>query len=202
MTHISGFFNYKGIMTQQCNNVGDVFRKLFVTVKPKTIIEIGTSHGGLTLLIRDILDEENMSDVNLITYDKDKFNYLDYHIENGKKIDSRIKNIFNHMYDDIVELDEIRDLITLTGTTIVLCDGGYKKAEFRLLSDLIKTGDIIMGHDYSPTKEYFEGNINNKIWNWLELTDNDITESCLKNNLEPFMDEEFKQVVWVCKIKK
>jgi len=202
MTDIVGFFEYRGIMTQQCSNIADVFRKLFTTIKPKTIIEIGTSHGGLTLLIRDILDEENMFDVNLITYDKDKFHYLDSHIENGKNIDSRIKNIFNHTWDNLSEFEEISNLIQQNGITIVLCDGGYKKAEFRLLSDLIKTGDIIMGHDYSPTKEYFEENINNKIWNWLELTDNDITESCLKNNLEPFMDEEFKQVVWVCKIKK
>jgi predicted O-methyltransferase YrrM len=202
MTHISGFFTYKGIMTQQCNNVGDVFRELFVTVKPKTIIEIGTSHGGLTLLIRDILDEENMSDVNLITYDKDKFHYLDYHIENGKKIDSRIKNLFNHMYNDLSEYDEINDLIKQDGVTIVLCDGGYKKSEFRLLSNLIKPGDIIMGHDYSPNQEYFDANVHGKIWNWLELTDNDINESCQNNGLEPFMAEEFKQVVWVCKIKK
>jgi cephalosporin hydroxylase len=200
--NVTGHFPYKGITTQQHIDIPKSFKELFLISKPSQVIEIGTSYGGLTLLLRDILDEIGMEETKLITYDKDKFHYLDYHIENGRKIDSRIKNIFNHMYNDIVELDEIKDLINLTGTTIVLCDGGYKKAEFRLLSDLIKPGDIIMGHDYSPNKEYFEEYINNKIWNWLELTDSDVLEPCSKNNLEPFMDEEFKKVVWVCKIKK
>jgi len=199
--NVTGYFSYKGITIQQHIDVTNPFRNLFLTTKPSQVIEIGTSYGGLTLLLRDLLDELGMEDTKLITYDKDKFHFLDHHIENGKKIDSRIKNIFNHMYNEISEYDEINDLINLSGNTIVLCDGGYKKAEFRLLSKLIKVGDVIMGHDYSPNKEYFEEKINNKIWNWLELTDDDISESCIQNNLSPFMDEEFKKVVWVCKIK-
>jgi hypothetical protein len=36
----------------------------------------------------------------------------------------------------------------------------------------------------------------------LEIQDSDINDACLKNNLVPYMDDDFKQVVWVCKIKE
>ena len=59
-----------------------------------------------------------------------------------------------------------------------------------------------MAHDYSPNEEYFELNIKNKIWYWLEIQDTDIISSIFENNLIPYMDDEFKNVVWVCKEKK
>jgi hypothetical protein len=59
-----------------------------------------------------------------------------------------------------------------------------------------------MAHDYSPNEEYFELNIKNKIWYWLEIQDTDIISSIFENNLTPYMDDEFKNVVWVCKEKK
>jgi hypothetical protein len=58
-----------------------------------------------------------------------------------------------------------------------------------------------MAHDYSPNENYFQEHINNKVWNWLEIQDLDINDSCLKNNLSPYMEDEFRKVVWVCKKK-
>ena len=84
----------------------------------------------------------------------------------------------------------------------MLCDGGSKKNEFRILSDYLKVGDVIMAHDYAPNEEYFQEHINNKIWNWLEIQDNDINEPSLRNNLIPYMEDDFRQVVWACKIKQ
>jgi hypothetical protein len=118
------------------------------------------------------------------------------------KIDVRIKNIFNHEYSELTELDDISTYVQSEGVTIVLCDGGSKKNDFKILSSLLKPGDIIMAHDYSPNQTYFEENINNKIWNWLEIQDSDIDESCLTYNLKPYMEDEFRSVVWVCKIKE
>jgi hypothetical protein len=143
-----------------------------------------------------------MENTEIRTYDVESKHYLSSYIENGTKIDSKIKDVFNHSYDELVEIDEINSYIQKDGVTVVLCDGGSKKNEFRILSDYLKVGDIIMAHDYSPNQEYFEKNVNNQIWNWLEIQDLDINESCLKNNLSPFMEDEFRKVVWVCKIKK
>jgi hypothetical protein len=90
----------------------------------------------------------------------------------------------------------------MEGTTIVMCDGGSKKNEMKILGKYLKPGDIIMAHDYAPTIEYFENFIYGKIWKWCEILDSDIENVVTEYNLEPYMKDEFQEVVWVCKIKK
>jgi len=204
MKDVTGWYPYKGTTTLQHEDIAIYFKILFENIKPSQVLEIGTSYGGLTLLVRDLLDEVNLTDCDFRSYDIMETNryHLEEAIKNGAKIDLRIKNVFNHQYDDLVEVDEIKNYIQQSGPTIVLCDGGSKKNEFRILSPYLKEGDIIMAHDYSPNSEYFEEHINNKIWNWHEIQDLDIQESVDKYNLEPFMQDNFQKVVWACKIKK
>lgn len=198
---VKGHFIYKGLAISQHELVGEVFNELIKKIKPKQVLEIGTSFGGLTLLIRDLLNNNGLNETKLITYDVNEPQYLRQYINEQCVIDIRVKNLFNHQYDKLENAQEVIDLITSEGTTLVLCDGGSKKNEFRLLSDFLKKGDVIMAHDYAPNEIYFNENIKNKIWNWLEIQDSDINDSCVRNNLLPYMDEEFKKVVWVCKIK-
>lgn len=201
MKEVTGWFPYEGIATQQHDDVEKVFEQLFNKTKPVRILEIGTAFGGLTLLLRNLLDRLSFESTDIRTYDVEPKNYLASYIEKGVKIDSRIKDIFNHSYSELVEVDEIKSYIQSEGTTIVLCDGGSKKNEFRILSEYLKPGDIIMAHDYAPNESYFLEYIRDKIWNWLEIQDTDINQPCIDNNLLPYMDEEFKKVVWVCKKK-
>lgn len=198
---VKGWFSYKGIIAQQHDNVGFAFKSLFKNVKPKRILEIGTASGGLTLLLRDILDDLLQHDTIIRSYDVVEKHGLFEHINNGVKIEVIIKNVFNHEYNELIEIEELKSFIQQEGVTVVLCDGGSKKNEFRLISELLKSGDIIMSHDYSPNENFFKENVNNKIWNWLEIQDSDIDESVIKNNLKPYMHNEFVNVVWVCKIK-
>ena len=198
---IKGHFIYKGLAISQHELVGEVFNELIKKIKPKQVLEIGTSFGGLTLLIRDILNNNGLNETKLITYDVNEPQYLRSHINKLCNIDIRVKNVFNYQYDNLIDVEEIKQIIQSEETTLVLCDGGSKKNEFRLLSDYLKKGDVIMAHDYAPNEIYFNENIKNKIWNWLEIQDSDINDSCVKNNLLPYMYEEFKKVVWVCKIK-
>jgi hypothetical protein len=58
-----------------------------------------------------------------------------------------------------------------------------------------------MSHDYAHDSKIFKEEIENKIWNWHEIQYSDIMKACDDNNLESYMIDEFKQVVWVCKIK-
>jgi len=200
--NITGFFNYRNLITMQHTLIKEKFLKLLTELKPVKIIEIGTSSGGLTLLLRDILDGNGLEKTRLISYDVNEPSHLRHYVNKGSKIELRIENIFNNQYDKLENGQEVIDIITSKGTTLILCDGGSKKNEFRLLSDYLKVGDVIMAHDYSPNETYFQEHINNKVWNWLEIQDNDINESCEKNNLLPYMEDDFRQVVWVCKIKK
>lgn len=183
----------------QHQDVAVHFEKLILSVKPKRILEIGTSSGGLTLLLRDLLDNNGFDKTELRTYDINNPQFLRQH---NKNIDIRVKNIFNHQYNELIDNDEIVDFITQEGPTIVLCDGGSKINEFNILSQYLKIGDIIMAHDYSKDYKFFEMEIKNKIWNWCEITESHIQASSQINNLEPYMGDEFESVVWVCKIKK
>ena len=193
---------YSGLSIQQHHNIVENFYKLISDVRPSQIIEIGTAAGGLTLMLRDILDAEGMQNTELITYDPTLPNYLLDRIEKDNlNIKYKSNNIFSGSYLELENEAEIKDLIQGKGTTILLCDGGSKKNEFRLLSPLLKSGDIIMAHDYAPNQEYFNNFVYNKVWYWLEIQDSDIEQSCVNNNLVPHMDEEFKNVVWVCRKK-
>lgn len=194
---LTGWFNYKGNTTQQHEGVVDVFKSLFLAKKPSRIIEIGTAYGGLTMILRDILNDLGMQNVPIRTYD----NYHKHYLDEIEGIDARIHNLFDNSYLklDEEESKECTDFIMEEGVTILLCDGGSKVNEFKLLSPFLKSGDIIMAHDYSPNREYFEQHVKGKIWNWLEIQDSDIEEAVVANNLKPYMAEDFNKVVWVCK---
>lgn len=199
---ITGFFVYRNLATMQHSSIEEKFLKLITTLKPTKVLEIGTSSGGLTLMLRDILDTNGLESTRLVSYDINDPKYLRHYIDEGANIELKIESVFNHTYDKLENGQEVIDLISSEGTTLVLCDGGNKKNEFKILSDYLKIGDVIMAHDYAPNEEYFQEHIHSKIWNWLEIRDSDINDACLKNNLTPYMDDDFKQVVWVCKIKE
>jgi len=199
VTHCS----YDGISMEQNPNVVFKFSNLFEQVKPDLIIEIGTFHGGLTLLLRGILNTIGLQETTLITYDVNTPQYLiKKNVDNG--IDIRVKNLFSENYSDWnsnTDMEEIKNLISSYRRVVVLCDGGSKKNEFRMISPLLKDGDIIMAHDYCPNSEYFEQNMKNKVWNWMEIQDSDIEDVVTSENLKPYMVEDFLEVAWVCKIK-
>ena len=204
MNRITGWFSYEDNICQQHPQIWDKLKILFDDSKPAQVLEVGTSHGGLTLLIRDLLDDINLPLTPLRSYDinpNHNRNKLLQKIEEGINIDFRLKNIFNQPYSELAEVEEVEDYIQRPGTTVVMCDGGSKKNEFRILAPLLKPGDIIMAHDYAPNKEYFEKHIKNKIWNWHEIGDKDIELTCNEYSLHSFLQDELQEVVWVCKKK-
>lgn len=187
---------YLGHGAQQNPNAYKAFYNFLKEVKPQRILEIGTGMGGFTIFLR------------LISDDLDSKPYIEsYDIHTPMNLSDKMtfcilggsRNIFN---GDYTELDQdIIEYIQRDGVTLVLCDGGNKIKEFNLLSQFIKSGDFIMAHDYASSVEYFNESVNRKLWNWLEIQDLDIEQACIKQNLQPFMAEEFQEAVWVCKIK-
>jgi hypothetical protein len=196
---MQGHFIYEDLIISQVPNIKLYFEKLFNELKPKQILEIGTFDGGLTLMMRDILDEINLSSTTIRTYDLNDQKRLK---SKNRNIEILTENLFSYSYSELEKEDVVKEFIQRNGRTIVICDGGSKKNEFRLLSKFLKLDDIIMAHDYAPNENYFNQHINNKIWNWLEIQDSDINESCEQYNLIPYMEEELRNVVWVCKIKQ
>lgn len=191
-----GLSSYKNYTAQQHHDAYEIFYKFLTQLKPKKILEIGTALGGFISFIKESCDNLGLSTV-IRTYDV--IEYPDYKkmIENG--IDVRIENIFNSDYSEVNK--DVIDFISSDGVTLVLCDGGNKSGEFNILSNFLKKGDIIMGHDYAPNEIEFQNNYNLKIWNWHELSDNSIQEPCKRNNLKSVSPNIFNQIVWVCKVK-
>lgn len=187
---------YSGLSICQHYAIIDPFAALFQAIRPKTIIEIGTAAGGLTLLLRDILDLIDLTDTSLITYDVIN-SPLQTKISD-KRITFFQKNLFSSDYESLIDSDFIRTQIQEVGPTIILCDGGRKSKEFNLLSPFLKLGDVIMAHDYAKDEQTFREKILNKIWYWHEIKEADIKDSCASYNLTPYMAEEFEKVVWAC----
>lgn len=192
------------LVTQQSIKIFDAFKKLFIEKKPKQILEIGAQAGGLTLCIGYMLNELNMNETKILSYDIKEIQGIDFIASKFNNINFKIENLFTDSYLQLQpeKIDYIKTFIQQSGTTIVLCDGGSKKNEFRLISSYLKQGDIIMAHDYSPNSDYFASVTKpNKIWHWHEIDDNDVSDSMKNNNLSFYMHEIFRDAAWLCTVK-
>lgn len=197
--------SYNGLGTEQNPNIIYPFNSLISLVKPSRVLEIGTFAGGLTLIIRTILNNNNLLDSIVVTYDINEPTYLIPQLVNFPNTFSYVENIFSNCYSQFNNetiSQKIISFIQQEGVTLVLCDGGCKKCEFNILSSYLKNNDIIMAHDYAPNKEYFDQHMYQKQWNWHEIQDSDIEYSIQNNHLKPFMYEEFLSVAWLCMIKQ
>lgn len=199
---ITGSTSYRGIMLQQHEDYQSIFSKLLENTKPARILEIGTGAGGLTLFLRDKLNEIGLKETYILSYDVNTTNF-DSNIYDLTNLELSKENLFSGGNEYILNRkDLIEPYIKNIGVTIVLCDGGNKIKELTQISPLLKEGDIIMAHDYCDNIELFESIYKDKIWNWCEIKQEDIQNVCEQENLEDFMKEDFNKIVWVCKIKK
>lgn len=200
---VAGGYAYGYLFMSQNTFAQQVFEELLGIVQPSRILEIGTFHGGLTLMISDILNNLKLHDTVIRTYDINNQEFLKPLVKD-RKIEVFTENLFNDNYTNFIN-DEaktnINNFIQGSGTSMILCDGGCKRCEFNLIAPLLKANDIIMAHDYAPNKQYFDTKIKNKIWDWLEIQDNDINTCVLKNNLIPFHQDLAQLAAWCCKIK-
>jgi hypothetical protein len=192
-----GLSSFMGMAAQQTHEVYEVFYNFLNEVKPVRILEIGTALGGFTQFLKWVSEEINHP-IDILSYDIYGRSWYDDMINSG--IDVRIEDIFTDNYQGVKQ--EVIDFIRQDGVTVVLCDGGNKIGEFNVLSNFIKSGDFIMAHDYGENKEVFETKINRKLWNWFEISNDNIEESCVSNNLDYYNKETFENVVWTCRQKQ
>jgi hypothetical protein len=200
---VEGGFAYGYLFMSQHRNTPQVFKQLLAEIEPARILEIGTFHGGLTLMLRDIMDELNLHNNIIRTYDINDQEFLKPLVVN-KAVDVRTENLFDYENTSFITKeaeDEIRSFIRQDGLTLVLCDGGCKRCEYNILAPLLKMGDIIMAHDYSPNLGFFKEHMQDQIWNWLEIEDSHIIDISQKENLKPYMQDLLQTVAWLIKYK-
>lgn len=197
MSNIVGCTQYRGYSVQQHDNYQIVFNKFLQDENFDSILEIGTAGGGFTLFMRDTLPQAKILSYDI--YDVRWYNEI-----RQQNVDIRVKNIFddnikNTLIPANVIDEEVLAFIKNSKKLLILCDGGNKIGEFMSLSRYTKPGDFIMAHDYSQSLEYFNTHINEKTWNWCEITEDHIKKSCDENNLVDYHRDEFQDIVWVCK---
>ena len=188
---------FEGHCAQQHHNVYPIFYDFLNEVRPSRILEIGTALGGFTMFLNIVCKELEIY-TNIRTYDINANNWGNSMIESG--IDFRTGNIFSEDWSTIDQ--EVVEFIQSDGVTLVLCDGGWKKGEFNVISNYIKDGDFILAHDYAETKEIFENSIKNQVWNWHELCYDDVKEPISRNNLLEYNKEIFAKAAWLCTQKQ
>lgn len=196
---VEGHFVYKGLAIAQNPNIYNYFKQLLTDINPERILEIGTFHGGLTLMLVDILKDINSKAI-IRTYDIEEQKFLKPLVSKDR-VEILTKNLFNNTYTyfkDEESKKEIESFISQKGTTIVLCDGGNKVTEFLSIAPLLKNLDIIMAHDYCINIDYFNSNIKDKIWNWMEIQYSDIEQCATENRLKFLFNNDMQNIAWLC----
>lgn len=141
------------------------------------IIEIGSLFGGLSILFNMFA---KCYGCDFIGYD---ICGSPYH-EEMEKFDINMRKM-----DVFQDEERLGKEIASEGVTILLCDGGNKIKEFNMFSKYLKSGDVILAHDYAPDYEFYTRHIQGKIWNACEITYPNIQESVETYNLKPFFYE-------------
>lgn len=185
----------EGNACQQTHHAFFVFYEFLKTTMPSNILEIGTALGGFTMILQTFLTHMKIP-CSITTYDITEYAHYQNLRNNG--IDVNVRSIFN---DDGSLDSKAVNIVTKPGTTIVLCDGGDKQKEFASFAPLLKSGDYILAHDYARDSNVFNEHINRKIWNWCEITNNDINVYCEKYNLVPYKEKHFNTAAWTCRKK-
>jgi cephalosporin hydroxylase len=196
---VTGCTEYKGYTVQQHENVFGVFRSFLAEIRPARILEIGTAGGGLTLYMREVLDELGLQDSPIKSFDVYECPW--YATLRTYNIEINIHNMFDHAYMNLIEPELIVPYIQQDGLTLVLCDGGHKIAEFNQIAPHIKVGDFIMAHDYIDTWDTYLNKFKGKIWDWCEVEEKYLEPISTEHNLVHYNKETFDEVVWVCKTK-
>jgi hypothetical protein len=169
-------------------DIKDLFYSLLNGNYFDTIIEFGTASGQLTHIIWEIKKSQGLPFV-IHTFDLSDM---------GTPWNHRINAIpeINVHYKDIFKSEsEIADLIINGGKTLLLCDNGNKILEFNTYSKYLKSNDVIMAHDYSPSNSFWE---NNKHWPVLEIEDKDIIDSINNNELITYQNDFTLTYGWCC----
>jgi hypothetical protein len=161
-------------------------------VRVRRIIELGTGSGGLSVLLAlyclDVGAEFVTYDAHARALDNAAFVRLG--------IDLRVKDV-RHAFVSA----EIARAISSEGVTILVCDGGDKLADVNLFADHMKTGDLVLVHDYAASKEVFERDVRGQLWSWCEATDAGLRAPTERNDLRELMPELMHDAVWTCRRK-
>lgn len=177
--------NLNGLEMAQNIIAGPAWALAILKHRPKMVIEIGTSKGGLSSLLSACVAHYGGEFHTMDVHDDGDYNQYPLH-----------GNAKFHCADcfEPATMENIRILIQSEGLCFLLCDGGNKIREFNEFSKFLKSGDVIGGHDWidETNPEYSP-----LYWGWLETHSKDLDFTGLKE----FMPEWFYPSAWCVREK-
>src|SRR5262249_41569359 len=176
-----GTTTFLGLRMMQNSNVGVALQELTRYLaadgdRVTRIILIGTDLGGLAVLLQVYCLSQN---ADFIAYDS-AGSAAESPAFKRLQIDLRVHDLAHEFV-----IAEIAREIQKPGRTVLLCDGPDKPGEVNAFGDFLKTDDIIMAHDYAPSREEFDRRLRGSLWSWCEITDQQIEAAIERNQLEP-----------------
>lgn len=184
-------YEYFGCSMQQNRYALPAISILLGYSRPAGMIELGARHGGLTVFIGIYAKDTH---IPLHTFDlHDQIKYKDYF---------QFLGIRSHAGDILSpgSREFITRLIQSPGRTVMFCDA-TKIDEFNLYSDRLKSGDVILVHDYAHDQRDYQRMRDQRIWRTCDITYKNIEAACRRNHLEPLFADMFRTAAWGCFIK-
>lgn len=183
-----------GLKCQQNKYALQLIDEIFNEFPPELIVEFGARTGGLSVFL------------SLYAFNK-KIECLIF--ENDPKcIPLEYENIITFLKGTILYKDVYsEESITLVKNkmqnkkTVIFCDA-IKTKDFNTYGNFLKSGDIILAHDYAHDAEDYRDIERNKIWIHNEIVYADIKDTCEKNNLIYLDYDLFKMSGWGVFIKR
>lgn len=183
--------DFLGFNMQQQKGVVEAVHELLSAVEPSRIIELGTGFGGLTVFF-GLYGYKHECDV--ITYDNEPKDEAVADLIAFLGVERYILDIFSIV-------DQISERIAESGKTILICDNGNKVREVNTFAGSLKSGDVIMAHDYYEFMTQDPSILGPETV--CEISYDRIQDTCQKNGIETFMPEVFTPaLMWFCGQRK
>jgi len=150
------------------------------------VVELGTHTGGLTALL-GVHCKNVGAALHTFDWSNSALLYADWFDLLG--VQAYLLDIFSADGEAL-----IRTLIEAPGRTLLLCDGGDKRREFKSFARSLKDGDVIGAHDCRNDSPY---------WSWQEISEDDVRDTCLHEHLVPVEHADlFADAAWLMKTKQ
>jgi hypothetical protein len=128
-------FWYGGRLVQQAPEVLaslDALADIVSMDPPMRLIEVGTAEGGFSCVLRD---HDVSRGVEIVTFDVVEAAPIE-------GVEVRREDVWD-------EAGTLRAELGKPGRTLLFCDGKDKPREVRTFAPLLKSGDVLLAHDYA-----------------------------------------------------
>jgi predicted O-methyltransferase YrrM len=159
--------------------------------RPKRIIELGTGHGALACYLAVFCKLHGI-----------EFYTIDYYVKPGANVKAIFERLEVRYFDMPIfqNAGMIKSWIEKGGMTILLCDDGDKPKEYNLFAPSLKSGDIIMAHDWFESKQEFEETAGYRTAQFCEIELSDVIDTNKTQGLERYVNMQLSH--WCCFIKR